>query len=79
MVMALAPFLFLLATMTEMTMPGLEPASSPGFMVEVKTAASPHTAIGRSQALERRLGRPGEGTLLRGELRQEMDDLVNGK
>ena len=32
----------------------------------------------RSGALEGRLGRPGEGTLLRGEVRQVLDDLGNG-
>jgi len=48
-------------------------------VVEVETTVSADAAVGGSHALKRRLRRPGEGTLLRSEARQELDDFIHGK
>ena len=48
------------------TMTGLRPSGTRGFVVKVKTAVSTHAAVACAGALEGRLGRPGEGSLLVG-------------
>jgi hypothetical protein len=61
------------------TITSMDPARSRGFMVKVESAVPADPAVGGSQALKGRLGRPGEGTLLRSELREEVDDFIHGK
>jgi hypothetical protein len=61
------------------TVASTDPASARGLVVEVKTTVSPHAAVGGSQACKRRLGRPGERTLLRSEAGQELDDFIHCK
>lgn len=65
--------------LTVPAIPGLPPAGTGGLAVEVKTTVSTHAAVVRAGALEGRLGRPGEGTLGVGEVRQVVDDVVNSK
>ena len=67
-------FLLLLVTVA-----GLDPARTRRLVVEVETAISTDAAVGCSHAFKRRLGRPGKGTLLGSEVRQELDDFIRGK
>lgn len=60
-------------------MPSLRPASSGGFIIEVKTAASPHAAIVSAEALKWRLRTPCKRTLLVGEAGQPLQYLINRK
>ena len=46
-------------------------------MVEVKTTVSAHTAVVGASGFKGRLGRPGEGALVDGKMRQLVNDFVN--
>ncbi len=59
-------------------MTGLDPTGAWGFVVEVEAAVAPWPAVMGSGALIRRLGRPGERTLVVGEAREVADDFVDG-
>jgi|HubBroStandDraft_4_1064222.scaffolds.fasta_scaffold1825860_1 hypothetical protein len=60
-------------------MTGLHPSCARAFTVEVKTTVATQATIARPRALEGRLGRPGEGALLRGKARLLKDDLFHFK
>jgi len=60
------------------TMTGAYPSGTRGFMVEIETAASPHTAVMGTRADKRRLRRPGERALFVGEAGKVLDDGVDG-
>jgi hypothetical protein len=60
------------------TMTGAYPSGTRGFMVEIETAASPHTAVMGTRAGKRRLRRPGERALFVGEAGKVLDDCVDG-
>jgi hypothetical protein len=62
-----------------MTVTGLGPASARGLVVEVETTVSTDAAVGGSHAFKRWLGRPGKGTLLRSEVRKELDEFIDRK
>ena len=67
-------FLLLLVTVA-----GLDPTGTRRLVVEVETAVSADAAVGCSHAFKRWLGRPGKGTLLGSEVRQELDDFIRSK
>lgn len=63
----------------EPAMTGLDPSSAGSLMIEVETAAAADAAVVRTGTFEWRLRRPGEGTLLVGEVSQLPENLVHGK
>jgi len=62
-----------------MTVAGLDPSSARGLVVEVETTVSADAAVAGSRTFKGWLGRPGEGTLLWREVRQELDDFIHSK
>jgi len=72
-------FLLLFFLLPLMTVTGLDPSAARGLVVEAETTVSAQAAVACSHASKRWLGRPGEGTLLRREVRQELDDFIHRK